>query len=529
MYKMANKPTHQTLFFLTALYFFTFNYNLHAAEEKGAYYINKIFFNTNGKTRQNTILRTAEITKGKRFKTIYDVQDYVERKSQILKNQRIFETAYITYQENEMDVYGRIAIDLVIHTTESRNFVIFPEPHLGGTNGKTKGGVILKARDYNFLGTNSPLRIDLGYQYEPNDYNYSEHALSLGLDLNFPFTGLGFNWNFKFENAAKFFIKQSSMYRNITGMSVEIPFFTTKFNIGYNQGVALNEELSKEDKIILNNNVHQFSYLSSTGYTSWKIPTGLKFAALDELTYTPALSVTANYLKRGVDIYGTVGSTVNPSQSLGFIKIDWSENFRKGFNIMAANSNSYNINSKSWSHSISFDGQAHVIISDIIGMSFRLYGLHWFTGALTENDRAARTVSYLLRGIDDDLVGADSALIFNFDFAYLLFKFMPSEWFNNKKFRFFNFEFHLGPFVDLALVQGQQYDENSNYLTGISFTPNNLLVSTGFQAIIFPLTFRSIFLRFSMGWNLSPVMKSDIPKRNDFGSYEFSLGIGHFY
>jgi hypothetical protein len=304
-------------------------------------------------------------------------------------------------------------------------------------------------------------------------------------------------------------------------MSIDIPVSKTTLTLGYDQGTTLNQEFGTEDKILYNNNIQKLWYLTSIGYFNWKIPTGLKVEALDELTYTPGVSVSTNYSK--LDIPDTTGTWINPSQSFGFSKIDWMENYRKGFILMAGNGNSYSIDNKIWSHNISFDGQAHITIVDKIGMSFRLYGLHWFTGALTKDDRAARTVSYLLRGIDDKLIGADSVLAFNFDFAYSLFKFMPSDWLNKHKLRYFNFEFQLGPFVDLALVDGQEYDSNSKFIDKVNFTPKNLLVTTGFQAIIFPLTFRSVFLRFSMGWNLTRSMK------DDFGHYEFSLGIGHFY
>jgi len=119
----------------------------------------------------------------------------------------------------------------------------------------------------------------------------------------------------------------------------------------------------------------------------------------------------------------------------------------------------------------------------------------------------------VLRGILDKDVHSDYMLSLNIDVPFRILKFRPSQWFNNTKMEFFNFDLHLNPVIDTAF-----YHHPSDG-TGLSF--ENMLVAGGLEALFFPQRFRSLLVRVSLGMNLKGP--------SDTGKYELFIGADLFY
>jgi hypothetical protein len=118
----------------------------------------------------------------------------------------------------------------------------------------------------------------------------------------------------------------------------------------------------------------------------------------------------------------------------------------------------------------------------------------------------------ILRGIPDKYIHANYMLSLNLDFPFNVLRFRPSQWFNNDRLRFFNFDLHLVPVIDTALY---------HHHGGVDFNFENMLVSGGLEAIIFPQSFRSLCLRISFGMNLKGPSNA--------GRYELFIGTDLFY
>jgi hypothetical protein len=199
------------------------------------------------------------------------------------------------------------------------------------------------------------------------------------------------------------------------------------------------------------------------------------------------------------------------NHSVGFDHLDWIGNFLNGFDVSISNSYSYDYywkEKQAWTGYLGLKGISHFIITDFFGISARLLYRHWFlrAGEYMETGDA-------LRGILDKDVLSDYMLSLNMDFPIKVFSFTPSKWLNNKKLRFFNFDFHLSPVIDAAL--------HHDPINGIDFNFKNMLFAGGVEAVVFPEFFRSLFVRFSMGWNLSDFFFC----RN----WEFYLGTDYHY
>jgi hypothetical protein len=127
----------------------------------------------------------------------------------------------------------------------------------------------------------------------------------------------------------------------------------------------------------------------------------------------------------------------------------------------------------------------------------------------------------VLRGMRNKYFYADYMLSLNLQFAIRVLRFVPSEWFKIRKLRFFDFELHFSPFIDLAAFEGI----NSNEYTEYHF--KEVFPTAGFELIAFPLSWRSIFLRGSIGWDMVRwVNQNSMPGGT---AREIYIGVGHFF
>jgi hypothetical protein len=522
---------HIRAFILVLSFIFVAQPLLFAQEEQTVYYIRTIDFTIQGRTRPFALLFNAEMQEGDQLTGFANLQQYLDRKTQLLINQRSLASAAIAYSIGQADADGRVPVDLMLHTADTWNFVILPRPQYDSNSGLD---ITIKARDYNFLGTMSPLRIDLGYQYNNVDdtkQNYEKHSFNLLIDSDTPFKAFGFKWNFDFDNAFGYTQDEPLSYKNITGISMELPWRQTTFTFGFEEGTVLNEENSMEDQIEYGVAEYAGWYMYSKLYSYWKIPTEVKFANLGALTYTPGIEGKWNYRVGGIDEVRK-GPTLTFSHTLGFEQVDWieNENFRKGASLMLGNTYTYNFKYLSenrgalsgWTSTLTFTGAGYVRLSKLFGISGRLSYRQWFF-----NDAHNALAGDMLRGILDKNISADTMLSLNLDFPFRLIRFVPSEWFSAEKLwifpmKTFNFELHVSPIFDLALAKDST--DNLDNKVGPNY---RWYVTGGLEIIVFPLSWRSFYLRISPGYNLREIVNNK--KLSKWYGDELFIGIGHFY
>jgi hypothetical protein len=391
--------------------------------------------------------------------------------------------------------------------------------------------LIIKARDYNLFGTMNPLRIDLGYKHDENDKN----SVVFEIDSDTPFRVWGYNWNVNFDHFFSYRpeAEEPFYYKNVTGLSMELPFKTTTFTFGFEESVTLNEENDDRYKAQYGD-FQNGPYMASKLYSEWKIPTGFAVSDYGELTYTPELSATFNngFPQSPLDEFRQ-GPFLNFKHSLGFDRVNWIENYRRGFDVSAENSYNYNFhkiekNEKNLDIDYSISGTGHFIIADNLGISGRLRFRHWFYHDPGYYDKAGDA----LRGILDKAVHADYMLSLNLDFPIRVFRFLPSQWFSTSKLRLFDFELHFSPVIDLALYHDPGPETTFNF--------KNMLASGGVELIVFPAFMRSLYIRASIAWNFVKAVNSPggsylpsglpvIPKLPGGDNREIFIGIGHHY
>jgi len=429
--------------------------------------INSFVFDVDGITLPFMMIDKANLVKGEEIKGLPNLIKYIDDKKQLLVNERVLETVNIEYSIGHQGQDGKYPVDLVIHVKDTSNLIAIPYPQYDSNSGFK---FTIKARDYNFFGTMYPLRIDLGYQYDNEGRNFFKSMIDAGL----PFEAFGLNWFVNFDNYFDYRpdYEQPFYYRNDTGLSVDLPVGRTTINIGFEESLILNEKISG-------------LYMSSNPYISWRIPTGLEIGEYGELTYTPNLSARFNHeFPQWPLDEGKKAPSLSFSHNLGFGRVDWIGNFRKGYSAGASNSFNFSFYDNESSYSIYYDitGTGHFIVTDFFGVSSRIIFRNWI-------NTASGSGGDVLRGVMDNDLNIDYMLSLNLDLTFRILKFVPSEWFKNDKLRFFNFDLHLGPIIDVAL----SHDPRNGTVYGF----DTLNVTGGLEIIVYPTAFRSLYLRIS--------------------------------
>ncbi|MDR1221000.1 MAG: hypothetical protein LBK73_15525 [Treponema sp.] len=508
---------------------------LGADEEETVFYISSATFQITGRTKPWAAASVAQINEGERITGKTKLDNYIKGKEQILLNTRVLESARITYTLGEPEEDGEIPAHLVVELVDTINFIVLPEPKYSTSEGFD---LELKIRDYNILGTMYPLRLDIGYMLDADHWDggkgisqpWEEGSITFGIDSDTPFKFMGFLWNFNFDHDFAYTFGEPLYYKNTTGVSMDIPWGKTTITVGFEQSFVFSEKNST----VYQDEFGEFApfYTSSALSASWKIPLGVEAGGFGELTYTPKITGEIKYnftdqdeLRKGPDL--------TFSQIFGFGRINWFENFRNGLDASIENSNTYNIYRNDWSINYSASARAHKKIASFFGVSGRLSFNQWF---FTNNFKGGWYPAYAevgdkIRGVRDNTLIAENAgfmLLLNADFPLQILHFTPSEWFGVRALRYFNFDMHVSPFIDAALLQGKRDvswskgrytdSKDSHFLSAP-------VCAAGLEIIVFPLAWRSFYLRVSAGYNINKIIETGKMPWYD----EIFIGVGHHY
>jgi len=511
-----------TLFLLAALVSPLYAQQALPADPDAVFIIVDFQFEIQGHTRPDALLRTAELRAGETLLGHASFLTYIEDKKQILINQRVLkDTVQITYRVEAPRADGAYPVILRIAVEEPWNTIMLPLPEYSSNTGF---GLSLKFRNYNFLGTMSPLALDLAYQYDENQQN----IFSFELVSNTPFTVQGLPWNFRFDTLFTYrpAAEASSLFqfRNTTGLALNLPVRATTLTFGIDKSFHVNEQdLTRpwEEHGYFQDGF----YLSNTVFTTWKIPTGVQVSRFGELTYTPELSATFNHrFEESPLLKERTGPFLDFGHTLGFEKINWYNNYRQGFAVSLNNSYRYDINrardnEDALSFTVSASAVSHIIINRFSGVSSRLQYRAWFSPDFRQYKLAGDAV----RGIADKALLADQMLALNLDFPFRLPMFAPSQWFGNRNFRFFDVEFLLAPVIDVALYR----------TPGTPFKlADSLVAGAGAELVVFPAIVRNLYMRLSIAWNIGkplPPPPPDINGKPADYNREITVVMGHLF
>ena len=366
----------------------------------------------------------------------------------------------------------------------------------------------LSGRDFNFLGTLNPLKVDIGYELD----NHSNHSFLFAADLMFPFELWGHIWTLDFDNSFKFSQTEPIYYGNDIGLLVDFPFKETTLTLGAYESIYVNEENEDRYKASEGFYFKDVWYLNTEVLARWEIPTGYEVYTFGELVYTPEINFSINYRPGGDIGPSRRGFEMGTKQFLGFGEAKWKGDFREGLIAEIQNNDLYNFYTGKWDNELFVTGIYHRIFKPWLGISGRIRWAQWFNEYYDD-------AGDMLRGIPDELLSADYMLSINLEVPMKLFSFKPSEWFNKPKLRIINFVEHITPFVDIALVKDP--------INHRSFGFEDMAVTVGLELTTYPEYFKSAYFRVSLGIDLKEVIRTG--KLPDEYHRELFVGLGHFF
>jgi len=458
------------------------------SSDQDIYIINSYNYHVEGVTKDYALDYAAGFKTGEEITGLSNLEKFLRAKTQLLENERLFESVRIEHTIGQQLRSGKYPVDLDIFIKDSWNIIIFPYPEYSSNTGFE---FTLKVREQNFFGTMAPAKFDLGYHHDEEGNN----SYRLMFDTGIPFRALGLYWRFDFDNDLQYKpdLSQQWYYKNTTGISVEFPAGRTTITAGFAESFFINQEIPLKYREEYGRFQEGF-YLSSNPYVSWKIPTGLSINNSGDLIYTPSISAVFNHeLEPLADFLK--GPFFTFSHTLNFGRVDWVDNFRSGTSVSIGNSFTYNLfNQKNdiqpWAADFSVSGEGHFVINENIGFSSRLLYRQWLF------DEYGESCGDALRGILDNDIEAKYMLSLSIDVTFLILKIRPSQRFGSSGlWRILDLDFHLAPIIDAAFYSSP---DNAN-----KFSPENYQLTAGFEFFIFPVSWRSLLLRISYGRNFS--------------------------
>jgi hypothetical protein len=483
------------------------------------YYIKDIVFDRSarrvrtGVSRPFALLQQGEFKIGERITGRDKLEEYRLDKMQLLINHRVLDQADIVLFFEEPEPDGSVPVILHITTMDTATIIALPQPRFDDNDGFR---IVLKARDYNFLGTMNPLRVDFGYEWDKTRRESSYFSL---IDSDTPFDLFGYLWNFDFDNYFSYTPQAPFHYKNTSGLSMELPVSFTTITFGLEENIVVNEDnltiypVDYQKTWVQEQEGDRYKefYMSTSLSVLWKIPTTIFVGKFGELNYSPKIAESFNYTPGGDIGYLRRGPVTTLSHTLEFSRIDWLDNFRNGLAASIGNANAYNSARNDWSNSLNVSVTGHIRIFNFFGASGKLQYRDWFQDIYTEAGDS-------LRGIRNDDLQAVRILSLNMDFPFRVFMFMPADWFNRRGLRFMNLEFHLAPIVDVAFLVEPQSSKISS---------DNIRVTAGMELVVFSHFWRNLYFRLSGGLNLRKMMNTGSVA--DRSLWEIFMGMEHHF
>lgn len=505
------------------------------------YQIKNVVYNIDGRTKEYSLEKALNIDYNRIFTSEKELQNYVAEIKQRLTDQRVLETGTVIYevtgaynssdnteipQNTEEtdgtgvteDVQETSILPVTLHITakDTWNIIPIPYPRYDSNTGVT---LKIKVKDYNFLGSMSPLDFELLFLQEDEG---KTNKIGAGIEFKVPFP-LGI-----FHSYAG---TDTNILYTIGADSPSFDMAGT-FGISYDFGPVELKVDAKQIMIIDPEKRIYGDYIYGTEFVQLSAPIIIlkTDTVAGNLVLTPLTSVTYNWDLDGMQDPDLVGPILDFGYNFTLGKVNWMGNFRRGFDVTFTQAYQYNFfkNDFDTRHSLKMEGYYN---TKYVAFAART---EFFThyNIITQQFTTTSSMTEKLRGVFDAEENNGGrgeqpiGFIFNFDmpikvvqtdwcgWGEALFKKPMPSWF-----RIFDFELQFAPFIDMAL-----YKPSTGKFIDIV---KEGFYTAGGEIILYPNKMRSIQVRGSIGIDISSrIFKQEWRTKR---GPEIEVGIGLFY
>ncbi|HOT63383.1 MAG TPA: hypothetical protein PLU93_11025 [Treponemataceae bacterium] len=479
-----------------------------SAQTAGTFRIDSVTYDISGSTREYPLRRLADIDKKRVFLSQQELDVYVNNLRTKLQNERVFESTSVDVSLGQAGADGIVPVSLVVHTKDTWNIIVLPYPKYDSNDGFT---IKLKLKDFNFFGSLQTLSADVNYQLDTT----GQSSVEANLDFAIPFESFGYGFEWDISASIEFPEGEVPEFHLGTGLDMAIPTPIADLHVGFTQGVSVNDRDS--DDVLYEDDT---LYFTETLYVNLPI-TVHSFDYIGDVVYTPGVNFSANWSPEGLTHEDLKGPDASFGHSVGFSRVDWVGNFRRGVEASLSNSYSYDFHLESDPLTVSVQGEVSGFrdFFDRVGVSARAYGLYIFNGD------ESNTIAKRLRGILDKRIVSDTAMTLNVDIPIRVLRVNFQEMSGVDWTKMIGFEMHWNAFFDMALT----HDD----VTGRYFNLDDGWYSGGLEIIVYPTSMRSVIGRASVGFDLAEFVKNGklggYAERDDKSVREITVAIGLFY
>ena len=478
-----------------------------------------------GKTRPYVLKQKFPLDKKKTFNSREELENYIKNYEETLISSRDFDSVTIDYEstvsENEVQ-----EVRLIVDIVDSHHMLAVPLPKYTTENGAS---VKIKAKDTNFLGTLNTMNmsLDLGKN------TAGDFIPELSFDFDYPFSIGNIDATFVNDYSLSYIVSNKEYKRGFewdakTGLQLSIPFEFLPLSLGIYQYVNGDldykyYEEEEESYFFKDNEDYLYFAEELTLGTSFKLT---EFSNYTSLSYSPSIGIKWNWDGNGINNknYSLASPTLSFSHSISNGKVNWNNNFRKGYNFSLSNSYSYTFIKNDLIPSVRFDAEYYFnyIANDQeywnqYGICSRFHSFYYFE-VPTNGTKKRDTESFdgRLRGVLGSNCGSYySGFVLNLDLPHNVFT-------TDFKTQIINFNLQFSPFFDMAIY----FDKNSE---GSFNLYNNGYYCGGFEMLVNPLKWSSYTVRASLGIDLKGASHANNFLEAITNNMEIFIGIGLHY
>lgn len=480
--------------------------SLHAQSPAG-YRISTVTYDIEGSTREHPLKNAVLIDTATVFPSLQDIETYIDNIRIRLSNERVFESSSIDAIYTEPGDDGIIPVSLTVHTVDTVNIIAFPYPKFDSNDGFI---FKLKLKNYNFFGSMQLLDTSLDYAVD----NDGDTSIEGGVSFSIPFMAYGYDFEWDFNAAYTYHVGEDPEFDLSTGLDFALPLSFADLHFGIVQSFAVNDR--DDDDRIYEDRV----YFKEKFYIELPITLYDTVSKFGKLVWTPYTSITANWDPDGIDEDDLKGPDFEIGHSLSFGRVDWINNFRRGYSLSVKNYYIYDFTHTDTPEiSVSATAQGFYSLFDRVGINSQLHGFYNFDDYISED------VGNYLRGILDARINTDTAFFLNVDIPVRVLRVDFEQVTGISWTKYISFEMQFVPFFDMALTHDLENDTTYSFDDG--------WYAGGLEILVFPMKMRSIYARASVGFDLSEVINngslSGEAERDGEAIREYSIGIGLYY
>jgi len=455
-----------------------------------------------GWTSLSVLKRRLDLKEGRIFASEIVFNTYLDDLRQQLQNLRTI--SEFTLSSEFLDSEKTKSI-ILITVKDGWSIVALPYFKYDTNTGLTAS---IRGREYNFLGTMEPLRVNMDYRYDQSARSF----FLLETDINLPFEFQKLNWTWSFLQSLDIRMEQDWGWRGDTSLSVGWEIIP-----GITGSLKLSEAL-KVNELETNGLVETpFKNANTISYgTSFLLAES--FLGLKKPAYNPTVFLTAN-TEPGDAIKTLVGVDGGFYHSLTAGRVDWNSNLRSGAQGEISQRLSYRILDQVWDTTQEVVFQLHLPFHYYwwnLGLSSRL-------GAWTQGSQVRTEAGSKVRGIVDKRISSFWGTYINLEMPFTVMFWKPTDWWGWSWAKFSQFEMMFSPILDVAFADAQ----------GTGLGTDDIWTGGGLEVLIFSDFIKSFFIRASLAYDLQAVIKNrslSLPSPLDQGEIrEISFGLGFFY